>query len=149
MTATTVLGASVHLKGKSGPSFTDQGLSLSATGTLTGLGNGDITVTLTTTGTPTVVCTNPSGSNEPPGQNPAELTLGGSQVIPSSSIKNGNVAFNVMTAAPQQPANAKDAGCPSNQWTATITDVAFSGHTATLTVTQGGVTVFQQTYVVP
>src|SRR5688500_384713 len=146
MTATVALGANVHLKGRSGPTFTDGGLTLTAAGTLTGLGNGNILVDLTVTGEPTVTCTNPSASNEPPGQKPAELTLGGQQAIPDSQIKNGNVAFNVTTLEPQQPTSAKDAGCPSNQWTATITDVDFSGHTATLTVRQGGVIVFQQSF---
>jgi hypothetical protein len=149
LTATVALGASVHLKGRSGVTFSDGGLTLSAAGTLTGLGNGDILVSLTVTGEPTVTCTNPSGSNEPPGQNPAELTLGGQQAIPDSQIKNGNVGFNVTTLAPQQPTSAKAAGCPSNQWTARITDVAFSGHTATLTVRQAGVIVFQQSFIVP
>jgi hypothetical protein len=149
LTATVALGASVHLKGRSGVTFSDGGLTLSAAGTLTGLGNGDILVDLTVTGEPTVTCTNPSGSNEPPGQNPAELTLGGQQAIPDSQVKNGNVAFNVTTLAPQQPTSAKAAGCPSNQWTATITDVDFSGHTATLTVRQGGVVVFQGSFIVP
>jgi hypothetical protein len=147
--AGTAFGANVHLKGRSGPTFVDTGLTLTASGTLTGLGNGNILVDLTVTGEPTVTCTNPSGSNEPPGQNPAELNLGGQQAIPDGQIKNGNVSFSVTTVAPTQPTSAKEAGCPSNQWTAAITDVEFSGHTAMLTVWQGGVVVFQQSYLVP
>jgi hypothetical protein len=48
LTATTPVASSVHLKGgkNAKPSFTDDGLSLSAAGELSGLGNGDVLVTL-------------------------------------------------------------------------------------------------------
>jgi hypothetical protein len=123
-------------------SFSDNGLTLSATGKLTGLGNADLVVNVTATGTPSATCTN-KGGTQAPGQNPAEVTVGGSQPISASSIKNGTVTFNVTTSGPG-PISAQDAGCPNGNWTANITDIAFTG--VRITVVQGGVTVFDQTF---
>jgi len=128
-TATTAVASSVHLKGgkNAEPSFTDGGLLLSASGELSGLGNGDVVVAISATGNVTSTCTN-NGGNAAPGQNPAPITLTGTQVIPESEIKNGTTPFNVSTtSAPATIAGAPD--CPNPNWTESIDDVAFTNAT--------------------
>jgi hypothetical protein len=126
--------ASVHLKGgrNAAVSFRDLGLALRVSGALSGLGGGDILISLSADADVTSTCTN-QGSNPAPGQNPAPLTVTGSQPIPEEEIKNGTVAFNVRTVAPSETI-AGAPGCPNPNWTESIDDLAFTS--ASLTVEQ-------------
>lgn len=134
--ASLATAQNVHLKGgaKAEPSFFDLGLSLQSAGELAGLGNGDVLVTVLATANPTADCVNPgTGEHRPPGQNPAEVEVTGSQSIPESEIKNGNTPFLTTTVAPTSPIpGAPD--CPNPNWTENITDLAFTS--ATITVEQ-------------
>ena len=131
--------ASVHLKGgkNAEPAFSDGGLTLTASGALSGLGNGDILVTLDARADVTATCTN-QGGNQAPGQNPAPISVTGEQAIPEEEIKNGNTPFSVVTLPPDTPIpGAPD--CPNPNWDEDITDLAFTR--AVITVEQGGIVV--------
>jgi hypothetical protein len=135
-TTSLELASSVHLKGgkNAEPSFVDLGLALQASGALTGLGNGDVLITMTATADVDATCTNPgTGDHQPPGQNPAPITVTGTEAIPASEIKNGNTPFLVTTDPPQTPiAGAPD--CPNPNWREDINDLSFTS--ATITVEQ-------------
>jgi hypothetical protein len=120
------------------PVCTDIGTQLRCTAEVAGLGNETVIATVSANGTATgLTCTTPSGSNQSPGQNPAvPVTSSGSQTI--TNIKNGRASVDVRSATPT--VNAKAAGCPNNSWIVTVADVTFT--TYTLTISQGGVTLF-------
>jgi hypothetical protein len=139
LVAVGVQAASVHLKGgkNAEPAFFDGGLYLQATGALSGLGNEDVLITLTAQANVTSTCTN-YGGNAAPGQNPAPITVTGSEAIPAEELKNGNTPFNVQTDPPEATIpGAPD--CPNPNWTETIDDLAFTS--ATITVEQPAGTV--------
>jgi hypothetical protein len=126
---------SVHLKGgkNAEPSFFDGGLTLTGSGELSGLGNGDVLVTIEASADVTATCAN-KGENEAPGQNPAPITVTGTQFIPEDELtKNGTVPFSVTTEEPETPIpGAPD--CPNPNWSENIDDLAFTS--ATITVEQ-------------
>jgi hypothetical protein len=129
------LAVSPHLKGgvKPNPAFTDNILTLTAAVAYAGLGNFTTQQDVVATTQPTANCTNPSGQNQPPGQNPAEAQVTGSTTVPASDIKNGNVSITTTTNPPTTPIpGAPD--CPNPHWTENITDMAFTS--ATIKVSQ-------------
>jgi len=131
MGSTAAMAANPHLKGRNPVSFTDNGLTLTATVSYAGLGNFDTLQKLDATANPTSTCTNPAGATQPPGQNPAEVDVTGSTAVPAGDIKNGNVTITTVTSAPTTPIpGAPD--CPNPQWTENITDMAFTSATITL-----------------
>lgn len=138
-----VLASSVHLKGGKNavPSFTDNGLTLTVAGELSGLGNEDVLITLAATGNPTAVCQNPSndGTHEPPGQNPAPVTLTGTQAIPAPEVKNGNTPFGPIETDPPVSPIPGAPDCANPNWTEIITDVAFTSAIITVEQPEGTV----------
>jgi hypothetical protein len=136
---TTTQAVSVHLKGgkNAEPSFFDAGFFLRASGAVSGLGGGDVLVSLTAQANTTSTCTN-QGGTQAPGQNPAPITVAGTQAIPASEVKNGNASFNVRTTSPVTPIpGAPD--CPNGNWREDLTDLQFTS--ATIEIEQGGAVV--------
>ena len=134
LAASTAFAASVHLKGgkNAKPTFVDNGVTLSAFGELSGLGNGDVLITMDAEADVTSTCTN-NGGNAAPGQNPAPITVSGSQAIPDEQVKNGSTPFSVITLPPQTIIpGAPD--CPNSTWVEEISDLAFTS--AVITVEQ-------------
>ena len=140
--AAPALAGNAHLKGNHPLSFTDNGLTLTATVSYAGLGNFDTLQFLSATGNVTATCTNPAGATQPPGQNPAPVTLTGSTAVPKFDIKNGNVTITTVTFAPVTPIPGAP-GCPNPNWTETITDVAFTSVTIQLFQDLNGNGVFE------
>lgn len=127
--ASAAQAGNVHLKGgkNAEPSFRDLGLSLRASGALSGLGNGDLLIVLTAEADVVSTCTN-NGGNSAPGQNPAPITVIGALPVPQSEIKNGNTPFQVDTVEPS-PVIPGAPDCPNPNWTESIDDLSFTSAT--------------------
>jgi hypothetical protein len=112
----TLLADNPHFIGS--PTISDNGTTLSASGTIAGLGNagGTASVVLTADATATTVCHNPKG-NIAPGQTKT-LSIDASGDFPID--QNGRVEFDLTTDEPTAGA------CPNGKWTGEVTDVTFS-----------------------
>ena len=108
----------------SGPTLTVKNNALEVCGSIAGLGNQDVTIRVT--GTADVQCVN-KGGNPPPGQ---RQTVTGT--ISNVHVENGRVDFCVTTARVTNP-------CPDGM------RVSATFLTATVTVTQNGRVVFEET----
>ncbi len=121
----SVAVAAPQFKNRGGPFATDNGVTLTVTGTLVGLGNASgQTVEVTAVGQPVVTCTNPSGNNQPPGQQPApgEVTSGPVPIDPDTITRSGQYTFSVTTIEPEVGRVCKD----KPGWTQATTDVIFT-----------------------
>jgi hypothetical protein len=147
LTATAALAASPHFKKGGEPTCTISGTGTNSTSTtcsasLAGLGGGDLVLNTTVRGFAVYQCQNPGG-NIAPGQNRVLVgPVTQPTTIPGDAIKNGNVSFTTDPAVLSAPSTVSGsaAGCPNGGWTGvnpqlTLTDI-------TLTIAQGGTTLF-------
>jgi hypothetical protein len=142
VTTTAGAGGSVKL---SGVSFSLG--SLIANGTLTGLGATDVNVILDASGYPVVTCTN-QGGNQAPGQNPPKVSATGLDPLFGTDPvrKNGKSPFGVETNDPPPFISATQAGCPNDNWTATIDFVFWTNATITVKSISTGATLLKKDY---
>src|SRR5712691_10767472 len=128
LVAQSALAVSVHWK-KGSPTFSDNGLQLTESGTVAGVGGGNVLVLLSAQANVSATCSNPSVNDgkdqQPTGQNPAPITITGAQPIAGTEIKNGNLTYSVQTQSPGATvAGAPD--CPGKSWSENIKDLAFT-----------------------
>jgi hypothetical protein len=112
-------------------SCTDIGTQVQCSGKVAGLGGTTFTITVAAQGEATVSCTNPAG-NVAPGQ-AFDFDASGSSG-PFATPRNGQSKYTVTTNAPSAPAGS----CPNPKWTATVTDVAFTGFATVSLFEDGG-----------
>src|SRR5215207_4323891 len=127
LTASVALAQNPQFKNRGGPFATDLGLTLNVTGTLVGLGNASgQTIEVIAQAQPVVQCTNPSGANQPPGQQPpaGTVTTGPIPIDPEEITRSGKFTFKVTTPEPDVPQVCKT----SPGWTQETTDVIFTSY---------------------
>jgi hypothetical protein len=119
------------------PTITISGNTATASGgKIAGLGSGPATFRLTVTGFVTTQCTNPAG-NVAPGQN-SSFTLPGEPVTVPTDDRGSALVPTTTASGPDvgDPVSNRDAGCPNNKWSGSVTSSTITS--ATLTVSQGG-----------
>lgn len=147
MTASAALAASPHFKKGGEPVCNVSGAGTNSSSTtcsasLSGLGGGDLVINVTVSGSAVYQCRN-NGGNIAPGQN--RVLVGPTTTpttIPSGAIKNGNVSFTTNPAALTAPTTVtgQQAGCPGANWTGV--NPALTTTNITMTIAQGGATLF-------
>ena len=142
MTASLALAA---VTWHSGPTVTFNGTtSVTATGDGSGFGNQPAVATLTVNATVFYTCVN-KGGNAAPGRNPVPETTSGSADL-GNADHNGRGTFNfTVSFVPAPTVSGKVAGCPNGNWLG-VNPVSNGITGATLVITQGGSTIFTQTY---
>jgi hypothetical protein len=139
LAAVPALAQSGHFVGT--PTCTDEGTTLECDAKVAGLGGTTFQLDISAPGTAIVECTNPGG-NVAPGQDTDIEATGTSGPLPTP--RNGSFTFrDVTTDTPTVP---NFPTCPNPGWTATVTDVVFTGP-ATLTLSEDGIV--SDTIVVP
>jgi hypothetical protein len=120
--------------------------SATATGNLSGLGNTPATATLQVTTSFRYTCQN-KGGNVAPGQTSVEVIGAPGEQELSSTTKNGraDLAVTAPAAIPSPTVSGNVAGCPNGNWMG-IDPQQIGPASATLTITQGGQVIFQDTF---
>lgn len=140
LVAGTVLAA---VTWHSGPTVTFNGTtSATASGDGSGFGNQPAIATLTVQATVNYTCVN-KGGNAAPGRNPVPESSSGSADL-GNADHNGRGTFNFTVGfAPAETVSGKVAGCPNGNWLG-VNPVSNGITGATLTITQGGKTIYSQ-----
>jgi hypothetical protein len=130
LTASVALAANPQFKQNRDPVARDLGNVLRVTGTLVGLGVEGAEIQLVAEGNVTVACVNPSGGNEPPGQQPAApipLASDVIQVDPEDISRSGQYNFTLFTNAPTQEQIDEVSTCKDSPgWSTRLVGVTFT-----------------------
>lgn len=128
----------------SGPTVTFNGTtSVTVTGDGSGFGNQPAVATLTVSASVTYTCQNKGGAQSP-GQNPVAATTSGSQDLGNGDHNGRGIINLTVSFSPAATVPGKSIGCPNGNWTG-VNPVSGGITSATLTITQGGSTIFGPT----
>jgi hypothetical protein len=151
--AITASTAQAAVNVKTEPRITFSGATATLTaGNFSGLGNVPASAELTVTGEATFFCTNPSGSNQPPGQNPVPAESGSSGPVDlGNSDHNGRGTVAGITAEVEFPPTPtpQEVGCGgkgSTAWTVEEDELTATDAVLVITQPEGGTVVYCRTF---
>jgi len=122
-------------------------IGATATGDGSGFGNQPAIATISLGASVSYTCQN-QGGNQAPGRNPVPETTSGSQDLGNADHNGRGVINLTVTFSPAATVPGKSIGCPNGNWTGV--DPVFNGITsATLTITQGGKTIYGPVTIFP